>query len=104
MLRQKRVDAKYKVVIEIIAVEGKCPIYGLGDKIVLENDVINMKETKAVCLPLHATIMHSYQLHQFSKEHTGQIHKCPMIGPPRGYGYVMFRYTNKLLACGGSNR
>lgn len=41
----------YKVILEVIECKGKCPIgYRVGDKIVIEEEQLNLKETDKVCL------------------------------------------------------
>ena len=99
MERQGRISGKFRVIVQVVAVEGKCPVYEVGDRIVVENDVVNMRETSGLCLPLLADVMHSYQPFQF-RGGGGTTHKCPMIGPPRGYGYIMYRYATEPLKAG----
>lgn len=101
MSHKGRISARFKVIAEIIAIEGKCPVYAVGDRIVVENDTVNTRETSGLCLPLLAGVMYSYQPFQYLGG-GGTIHKCPMIGPPRGYGYVMYRYLTEPLEAGGS--
>ena len=41
----------YKVVLEVVGCKGECPIgYRVGDKIVIEEEQLNLKETDKVCL------------------------------------------------------
>jgi len=63
---------------------------------VIENDTINMSKTREICLPFLAGIMHKYQPYQFQGGE-GPTSKCPMIGPPRGYGNVFYRYRTEPL-------
>jgi uncharacterized repeat protein (TIGR04076 family) len=89
--------AKYKVVATIDSVHGTCPIYRGGEKIVMQDGILNLKETDAVCLQLLSTLIHEYMAKQhqdywqttggfdYSKEKT----KCPRGGPPYGDGYVI---------------
>lgn len=95
-MKDGRISSKYRVKAEIVAIEGECPIYEIGDRIVIEDDTINMRETKKICLPFLAGIMHKYQTYQFHGG-VGPTLKCPMIGPPRGYGYVLYRYVTEPI-------
>lgn len=92
--------AKYRVVAKIESVYGDCPVYNGGEKIVMENGVINLAETDAICLQLLSTLIHEYMARQhmdywytgegfdYAKEKT----KCPRAGPPHGEGYVIVSY------------
>jgi uncharacterized repeat protein (TIGR04076 family) len=41
----------YKVILQVIECKGECPIgYKIGDKIVIEDEQLNLKETDKVCL------------------------------------------------------
>jgi hypothetical protein len=94
--------AKNRVVAKIESVHGKCPVYEGGEKIVMENGVINLAETDAVCLQLLSTLIHEYMAKQhadywqsfggfdYSKEKT----KCPRAGPPHGEGYVIVNFES----------
>ena len=95
-MNQRRIEGKFRVIAEIVAVEGQCPVYTVGDRVVIENDVVNLKETRQICLPFLAGVMHKYQLYQF-RGGEGPTLKCPMIGPPRGYGNVFYRYRTEPL-------
>lgn len=101
-----------RVMMEVSAINGKCPIYALGDKIVIEPvpgenvSMVNLKETTAICTRILGTALTSYTLSLEyatpSQEddnklpwHTalGPSHsKCPMVGPPyTECGYVLFK-------------
>lgn len=96
MLTKSRFDSKFRVIAEIVGIEGHCPVYSVGDEVVIENDTINMSKTREICLPFLAGIMHKYQPYQF-RGGEGPTLKCPMIGPPRGYGNVFYRYRTEPL-------
>jgi len=95
-------NAKYRVVAKIESVYGECPVYEGGEKIVMENGVIDLAETDAVCLQLLSTLIHEYMAKQhldywqsfggfdYSKEKT----KCPRTGPPHGEGYVIVSFES----------
>lgn len=95
-LTKSRLNGKFRVIAEIVAVEGQCPVYSVGDEVVIENDTINLGKTREICLPFLAGIMHKYQPYQF-RGGEGPTLKCPMIGPPRGYGNVFYRYRTEPL-------
>ena len=89
--------AKCKVIATIDDVHGICPVYKGGEKIVMQDGILNLEETDAVCLQLLSTLIHEYMVKQhqdywkteggfdYSKEKT----KCPRGGPPYGEGYVI---------------
>ena len=40
-----------KLIIEVIEIEGKCPVYSVGDRIVLDEGYkVNLKETDNICI------------------------------------------------------
>lgn len=40
-----------KLVIEVIEIEGKCPVYRMGERIVLDEGYkVNLKETDNICM------------------------------------------------------
>ena len=40
-----------KLIIEVIEIKGKCPVYRVGDRIVLDDGYkINLKETDNICM------------------------------------------------------
>lgn len=101
-----------KVRMEVSEINGTCPIYEVGDKIVIEPvpgenvSMINLKETTAICTRILGTALTSYTLFlEYAKPdqeddeklpwHTalGPNHsKCPMVGPPyTECGYVIFK-------------
>jgi len=44
--------------IVICEVRGRCPIYKVGDKIVIRDPVIDLKATSALCIHVLPTILH----------------------------------------------
>jgi len=104
--------ARNKVVMEVSEINGTCPIYAVGDQIVIdpvpgENvSVINLKETTALCTRILGTALTSYTLFlEYASPDQGDENKlpwhtalgpnhskCPMVGPPyTDCGYVLFK-------------
>ena len=49
------------LIARVIAIEGNCPVYGLGDKIVIEDGFrLNLEDTDAVCMHSLASLMPYY--------------------------------------------
>ena len=49
------------LIARVIAIEGKCPVYRLGDKIVIEDGFrLKLEETDAVCMHSLASLMPYY--------------------------------------------
>lgn len=47
-----------KLIIEVIEIKGKCPVYNPGDRIVLnEGYKVNLKETDNICLHSLASLL-----------------------------------------------
>ena len=50
-----------RLVIQVVSIKGHCPVYKVGDKIVLDEGYkLNLKETTAVCMHSLASIMPYY--------------------------------------------
>ena len=50
-----------KLVVKVVKVVGKCPVYKVGEKIVLDEGYrINLKESDSVCMHSLASIMPYY--------------------------------------------
>jgi len=94
------VKAKYRVIVEAKRIKGRCPVYKEGDKFVLDGDLLNLKETTAVCMKA----LQSYPFwcvyargSDSVAHHVGEIHgeiefACPMPGEPyTPCGTVIFR-------------
>jgi len=89
--------AKYRIVAEVESVYGKCPVYSGGEKIVIENGVVDLAETDAICLQLLSTLIHTYMAREHIDywreaggfDYTKEKTKCPRAGPPHGEGYVI---------------
>lgn len=46
-----------KLVIEVVEIRGKCPVFKKGDRIVIEGPKINLEETDAVCTHAFASLL-----------------------------------------------
>ncbi|ACS91009.1 TIGR04076 family protein [Thermococcus sibiricus] len=46
-----------KLVIKIIKIRGKCPVFKVGDKITIEGPKINLEETNAICTHAFASFL-----------------------------------------------
>ncbi len=50
-----------KLLIEVIEIKGTCPVYKLGDRIVLDNGYrVNLKKTDNICLHSLASLLPYY--------------------------------------------
>jgi len=50
-----------KLIIKVIKIKGNCPVYKLGDKIVIDEGYkLNLKETDNVCIHSLASLMPYY--------------------------------------------
>ena len=96
---------KYRVIVEVERITGKCPVYKNGDRIVLDSqyptDVINLEETNAVCmralqsLPFRLVyqVGSDYVTHFVGEGRHGEYETaCPLPGEPyTACGGVTFR-------------
>ncbi len=58
---QKQVSPPSKFIIEVISIKGNCPVYSVGDKIVLDEGYrLNLKETTNVCMHSLVSIIPYY--------------------------------------------
>ncbi|HIP89900.1 MAG TPA: TIGR04076 family protein [Thermococcus paralvinellae] len=46
-----------KLTIKVIKIKGKCPVFKVGDKIVIEGPRIKLEETDAICTHAFASLM-----------------------------------------------
>ena len=50
-----------KLIVEVIDIKGKCPVYNTGEKIVLDEGYkVNLKETDNICLHSLASLLPYY--------------------------------------------
>ncbi len=47
----------YRLVITVKEINGKCPVFKVGDKIIVESPKIVVKETDAICIHALASMM-----------------------------------------------
>ena len=91
----------YKTIVEVTKVKGKCPIHKEGDKIVIKNSAIDLKETDAVCLKALTTgLLGWYLIWERGSEEQLKVAladgceswRCPEVGEPYSpYGPVLFK-------------
>lgn len=46
------------LVIEVVEIEGKCPVHKVGDKIVIDGPMIDLQRTDAICIHALSSILH----------------------------------------------
>jgi len=46
-----------KLIIEAIKIKGKCPVFKVGDKVVIKGSKINLEETDAICTHAFASFL-----------------------------------------------
>jgi len=52
-----------KLLIKVIEIEGKCPVYSVGDRIILDEGYkVNLRETTNICMHSLASIMSYYNV------------------------------------------
>lgn len=52
-----------KLIIEVIEIKGKCPVYKMGDKIVLDDGYkVNLAETDNICMHSLGSILPYYNV------------------------------------------
>ena len=47
-----------KLIIEVSGIRGKCPVYKVGDKIVIDGPEIVLEKTDAICIHALAPLLH----------------------------------------------
>lgn len=82
---------KHKLVITVKRIRGKCPVYKIGDKIVIDGFYIDTEESKNVCmhafsamLSLASLLAHGFSTKELGlgpRENIGYL-QCPDPGPP----------------------
>jgi hypothetical protein len=102
--------AKYRVIYEVEDMRGSCPLYKVGDRIVIDSlgstEVINLKESSAVCLRVIDN-MWNCLVWQYGSDrivtHLSGVNgecrtSCTMPGEPyTSCGYVIFRIRREKL-------
>ena len=97
----------YRVIITVKEIRGHCPIYKVGDKILIEKFYINSKNSQNICihalssmLTLLSSFLHgssAVELGIGSQENIGYL-QCPDPGSPytKG-GTVLFELKRELV-------
>ncbi len=92
--------------ITVHDIKGNCPVYKVGDKIIIQNPEIKLKETDALCAHALPTILHyalileynwyPFQLGLTKKDNTDNANlQCSDPGQPyTDGGTVIFRIRN----------
>jgi len=98
---------KYSIILEVKEVRGFCPLYKIGDKIVIKEFYIDSKSSKNICIHFLSaafTLLSAF-IHGLSAIELGigniedvAYLQCPDPGPPytKG-GTVIFELRRKLL-------
>jgi uncharacterized repeat protein (TIGR04076 family) len=101
---------RYRVTYEVEEIVGHCPLYKVGDKIVIESryptEVIVTEESKDICLRVFDNMWNnliylygSDELHSYMTGAVGEVRiACPMPGEPyTPCGYVIWRIKREKL-------
>jgi uncharacterized repeat protein (TIGR04076 family) len=52
------IEVKPMFIVEVSEIRGKCPVYKVGDKIVIDGPEIVLEETDAICIHALAPLLH----------------------------------------------
>lgn len=94
-----------RIVIKVKEIKGKCPIYSVGDKIVLDGPRIVKEESSEICVHALVPILHFYLALRegVSPEKIGigrgnkAYISCPDPGKYTGGGNVIFELEGEEL-------
>ncbi len=91
----------YKVLIEVVKIKGKCPVYKVGDKIYLEGFYINSKVSSNICMHAFSSMISllsafshgasAIELGIGDKEDEGYLQCCDPGEPYTKGGTVTFK-------------
>lgn len=94
-----------KLVIEVIEIEGKCPVYRMGERIVLDEGYkVNLKETDNICmhslgslLPYYNALAKGISPAEFGLAKEGNDAYIQCLDPKNytGGGTVTFKISRK---------
>jgi len=94
-----------KLRIEVIDIQGKCPVYQVGQKIVLDEGYkVNLEETDAICihslaslLPYHAALSKGVDPVDLGLAREGKDAYIQCLDPQKytGGGTVIFKISRK---------
>jgi uncharacterized repeat protein (TIGR04076 family) len=92
-----------KLIIEVLEIEGTCPVYKIGDKIVLDEGYkVNLEETDHICLhslasiiPYHTALAKGIPPRELGLAKTGDAAYVQCLDPLKytGGGTVTFKIT-----------
>lgn len=98
---------EYRLVITVKEVRGKCPLYQVGDKVIIDKSYINTKKSKNICIhalsamfTLLSAFVHGSSATELgigAKADVGYL-QCPDPGPPytKG-GTVIFVIRREVI-------
>ncbi len=91
----------YRVLIEVINIRGRCPVYKVGDKIYLEGFYIDSKNSSNICMHAFASMISllsafshgasAIELGIGDKEDEGYLQCCDPGDPYTKGGTVIFK-------------
>ncbi|MEM2890871.1 MAG: TIGR04076 family protein [Candidatus Hadarchaeum sp.] len=98
---------KYRLTITVKEIRGKCPVYKVGDKIIIDDFYIDARKSKNICMhALSAMLMLIWALaHGHSAKELGigeedeiGYLQCPDPGPPHTKGgTVLFEIQREAV-------
>jgi len=96
-----------KLIIEVIEIKGKCPVYKLGDRIVLDDGYrVNLKKTDNICLHSLASFLPYYNALakgvspvELGLAKRGKVAYLQCLDPEKytGGGTVTFKVRRKII-------
>jgi uncharacterized repeat protein (TIGR04076 family) len=94
-----------KLVIEVIDIQGRCPVYKIGEKIVLDDGYrVNLKKTDNICLhslasllPYYNALTHGVSAKELGLSGSGKEAYIQCLDPEKytGGGTVTFKVRRK---------
>ncbi len=95
-----------KLIIEVVEIRGTCPVYRIGDRIVLdEGYIVNLEETDNICMHSLASILPYYNAlakgiepKELGLAQNGESAYIQCLDPQEhtGGGTVIFKVTREL--------
>ena len=94
-----------KLIVEVLEIKGKCPVYKIGDKIVLDDGYkVNIKETNNICmhslgslLPYYNALARGISAQELGLSSGGKEAYIQCLDPKEhtGGGTVIFKISRK---------
>lgn len=94
-----------KLIIEVIEIKGKCPVYGIGDRIILDDGYkVNLKKTDNICmhslgslLPYYNALSKGISPTELGLARKGKVAYLQCLDPEKhtGGGTVTFKISRK---------